>query len=264
MKIKKANLVLINFFLLENCINNSHIDTILNGHYLFGSPMENYVIYYRVSTDKQGQSGLGLEAQQKQVEEYLRNKPNAIVLEQYKEIDSGKKTNREELNKAVAHAKKAKAILLVAKLDRVARNVKLFLELLDQVRIEFTDLPSLGNGTSDSRLVLTQLSAIAEWEAAKISERTKVALAAKKARGEPMGVMGKENIKATLGKRKEQADNFAKELSAMLLPLAETMSQRKLADYLNQHGVKSPTGKEWRLNSLQNVLTRAKALKEVA
>lgn len=221
-----------------------------------------YVIYYRVSTDKQGQSGLGLEAQQQQVKTYLQSKPDAEIVSEYVEVDSGKKVNRIELNKAVADAKKNKAVLLVAKLDRVARNVKLFLDLLDQVRIEFTDLPALSNGTSDSRLVLTQLAAFAEWEAAKISERTKAALAAKKARGEPMGIMGKENIKATNGKRKEQADDFAKQLAGMLIPLAATMSQRRLVDYLNQHGVKSPNGKEWRLNSLQNVLNRAKILSE--
>ena len=221
-----------------------------------------YVIYYRVSTDKQDKSGLGLEAQQKQVNDYLQSKPDAVVIAEYVEIDSGKKVNRIELNKAVVDAKKNKAVLLVAKLDRVARNVKLFLDLLDQVRIEFTDLPALSNGTSDSRLVLTQLAAFAEWEAAKISERTKAALSAKKGRGELMGVMGKQNIKATNGKRKEQADNFAKQLAGMLIPLATTMSQRRLVDYLNQHGVKSPTGKEWRLNSLQNVLNRAKAFSE--
>ena len=221
-----------------------------------------YVIYYRVSTDKQGRSGLVLESQQQQVKTYLQSKPDAIIIAEYVEVDSGKKVNRIELNKAVAEAKKNKAVLLVAKLDRVARNVKLFLDLLDQVRIEFTDLPALSNGTSDSRLVLTQLAAFAEWEAAKISERTKAALAAKKARGEPIGIMGKENIKATNGKRKEQADEFAKSMAAMLIPLAATMSQRKLVDYLNQHGVKSPNGKEWRLNSLQNVLNRAKALSE--
>lgn len=221
-----------------------------------------YVIYYRVSTDKQGRSGLGLEAQQQQVKTYLQSKPDAVVVDSYVEIDSGKKVERKKLNKAVAHAKKAKAVLLVAKLDRVARNVRLFLELLDQVKIEFTDSPNLNNGSSDSRLLLTQLAAFAEWEAAKISERTKAALAAKKARGEIMGIMGRENIKATNGKRKEQADEFAKQLAGMLIPLAETMSQRRLVDYLNQHGVKSPTGKEWRLNSLQNVLNRAKTLTE--
>lgn len=223
-----------------------------------------YVIYYRVSTDKQGRSGLGLEAQQQQVKTYLQSKPDAEVVAEYVEVDSGKKVNRIELTKAVADAKKNKAVLLVAKLDRVARNVKLFLDLLDQVQIEFTDLPALSNGTSDSRLVLTQLAAFAEWEAAKISERTKAALAAKKARGEPMGVEGKNNIKATNGKRKEQADEFAKSMAAMLLPLENTMSQRKLVDYLNLHGVNSPTGKAWRLNSLQNVLKRAKALSEAA
>ena len=223
-----------------------------------------YVIYYRVSTDKQGRSGLGLEAQQQQVKTYLQSKPDAEVVAEYVEVDSGKKVNRIELTKAVADAKKNKAVLLVAKLDRVARNVKLFLDLLDQVQIEFTDLPALSNGSSDSRLVLTQLAAFAEWEAAKISERTKAALAAKKARGEPMGVEGKNNIKATNGKRKEQADEFAKSMAAMLLPLENTMSQRKLVDYLNLHGVNSPTGKAWRLNSLQNVLKRAKALSETA
>ena len=223
-----------------------------------------YVIYYRVSTDKQGRSGLGLEAQQQQVKAYLQSKSDAEVVAEYVEVDSGKKLNRIELSKAVADAKKNKAVLLVAKLDRVARNVKLFLDLLDQVQIEFTDLPALSNGSSDSRLVLTQLAAFAEWEAAKISERTKAALAAKKARGEPMGVEGKNNIKATNGKRKEQADEFAKSMAAMLLPLENTMSQRKLVDYLNLHGVNSPTGKAWRLNSLQNVLKRAKALSEAA
>ena len=223
-----------------------------------------YVIYYRVSTEKQDKSGLGLEAQQQQVKTYLQSKPDAVVIAEYVEVDSGKKVNRIELNKAVADAKKNKAVLLVAKLDRVARNVRLFLELLDQVRIEFTDSPNLNNGSSDSRLILTHLASFAEWEAAKISERTKAALAAKKARGELMGVKGGENIKATNGKRKEQADEFAKQLAGMLIPLAATMSQRRLVDYLNQHGVKSPTGKEWRLNSLQNVLNRAKALSKAA
>lgn len=220
-----------------------------------------YVIYYRVSTNKQGVSGLGLEAQEQQVQMYLQSKSNVEIIGTFTEIDSGRKANRIELNNAVALAKKHKATLLVAKLDRIARNVRLFLELLDTVNIEFTDLPNLGSGT-DARLVLTQLSAFAEWEASKISERTKSALQAKKVRGEPMGVKGKENIKATNGKRKEQADAFATQLAPMLLGLVKDMSQRKLIEYLNQQHVKSPTGKEWRLNSLQNVLKRAKTLTE--
>lgn len=221
-----------------------------------------YVIYYRVSTAKQGVSGLGLEAQKQQVEAYLAQRQDAEIVSEYVEIDSGKSTTRIELAKAVADTKKNKAVLLVAKLDRVARNVRLFLELLDQIKIEFTDLPSLASGTSDSRLVLTQLSAFAEWEAAKISERTKAALQAKKLRNEPMGVMGKVNIKATNNKRKELADQFAKEIAPMLSSLSKQMSQRKLVVYLNQQGVKSPTGKDWGLSSLQNVLSRIKILQE--
>ena len=219
-----------------------------------------YVIYYRVSTAKQGISGLGLEAQKQQVEAYLAQRQDAEVVSEYIEIDSGKNVTRIELAKAVADAKKNKAVLLVAKLDRVARNVRFFLELLDQIQIEFTDLPNLVSGTSDSRLVLTQLSAFAEWEASKISERTKAALQAKKQRNEPMGVKGKDNIKATNNKRKELADQFAKEIAPMLSSLSKEMSQRNLVVYLNQQGVKSPTGKEWGLSSLQNVLSRIKAL----
>jgi len=221
-----------------------------------------YVIYYRVSTAKQGVSGLGLEAQKQQVEAYLAQRQDAEVVSEYVEIDSGKNVTRIELAKAVADAKKNKAVLLVAKLDRVARNVRFFLELLDQIQIEFTDLPSLASGTSDSRLVLTQLSAFAEWEASKISERTKAALQAKKQRGEPMGVKGKDNIKATNNKRKEIADQFAKGIAPMLLSLSEQMSQRKLVVYLNQQGVKSPTGRDWGLSSLQNVLNRIKTLQD--
>lgn len=151
-------------------------------------------------------------------------------------------------------------MLLVAKLDRVARNVKFFLELLDQINIEFADLPNLKIGTSDTRLMLTQLSAFAEWEASKISERTKQALQAKKQRGELMGVMGEKNIKATNGKRKEMADKFARDIAPILNGLVGTMSQRQLVAYLNQQGIKSPTGKEWVLCSLQNVLKRINTL----
>lgn len=207
------------------------------------------------STNKQGISGLGLEAQEQQVQMYLQSKSDVEIIDTFTEIDSGRKANRDELNKAIALAKKHKATLLVAKLDRIARNVRLFLELLDTVNIEFTDLPNLGTGT-DARLVLTQLSAFAEWEASKISERTRNALQAKIRRGEPMGVMGKENIKATNGKRAEQADKFAQDIAPILLGL--NMSQRSMVNYLNKQGIKSPTGKEWGLSSLQNVLKRVK------
>lgn len=215
-----------------------------------------YVIYYRVSTQKQGFSGLGLEAQKEAVSFYLRTKPDAEILGEFTEIDSGRKVNRIELAKAVAQVKREKAVLLVAKLDRLSRNVKFFLELLDQIKIEFADLPSLQTGTSDTRLMLTQLSAFAEWEASKISERTKSALRAKKARGEPLGVKGKENIKFTNGRRKAIADQFAQTIAPILKPLVGTMPQRQILAHLNNNGVKSPTGGRWHLSTLQNVIKR--------
>ncbi|UUM29390.1 recombinase family protein (plasmid) [Acinetobacter colistiniresistens] len=92
-----------------------------------------YVIYYRVSTNKQGVSGLGLEAQEQQVQMYLQSKSNVEIIGTFTEIDSGRKANRIELNNAVALAKKHKATLLVAKLDRIARNVRLFLRTPDTV-----------------------------------------------------------------------------------------------------------------------------------
>ena len=121
-------------------------------------------------------------------------------------------------------------------------------------------MPNLVSGTSDARLVLTQLSAFAEWEAAKISERTKLALHAKKQRGEAMGVKGRENIKMTNDKRKIMADQFAIDKAPLIVPLSHQMSQRKLVAYLNEHGIKSPNGKDWGLSSLQNVISRIKTL----
>ena len=186
----------------------------------------------------------------------MKSKSDIEILGEFTEIESGRKTNRIELSKAVALAKKNKAVLLVAKLDRLSRNVRFFLDLLDQVKLEFADLPSLTGGTSDTRLMLTQLSARAEWEASKISERTKSALQAKKSQGFKLGVKGKDNIKATNAKRAEQAQAFAEALALTLAPLIGTMSLRQLASHLTANGVKSPTGGVWHLSTLQNVLKR--------
>lgn len=215
-----------------------------------------YVIYYRVSTQRQGVSGLGLEAQKAQVTSYLNSRHDVEVVGEYVEIVSGRKTNRDQLNKAIAQVKREKAVLLVAKLDRLSRNVRFFLELLDTIKIEFADLPSLESGTSNTRLLLTQLASFAEWESSRISERTKQALQAKLARGELMGVKGKENIKFTNGRRKVQADQFARQIAPIIRPLVGTMPQRQILAHLNNNGVKSPTGGRWHLSTLQNVIKR--------
>ncbi len=138
-----------------------------------------YVVYYRVSTKKQGQSGLGLEAQRSIVENFIKN---SVVVAEYTEIESGKNVNRPELNKALECCKRNNATLLVAKLDRLSRNLH-FVTSLQNSGVDFIacDLPTA------NRLTIHIIAAIAENEALLISQRTKQALAEKKKQGIKLG-----------------------------------------------------------------------------
>src|SRR4051794_29578177 len=140
-----------------------------------------HIGYYRVSTGQQGQSGLGLEAQKKAVTDYL-NGSNWELTAEFTEIESGKHEDRPELRKALAACKKHKAILVIAKLDRLARNVH-FISGLMHAGTEFVavDFPQA------NRLTIHILAAVAEHEREMISQRTKAALAAAKARGKRLG-----------------------------------------------------------------------------
>lgn len=216
-----------------------------------------YVIYYRVSTQKQGYSGLGLEAQRKAVDDYFNGKDkDGVIVGEFTEIISGKVSDRRELNKAVALAKKQGATIIVAKIDRIARNLRLFLELLETVPVKFLDFPNLDPSNYEHRMILVNMANLAEWEVNKISERTKNALQAKKLRGEPMGVTGSKHIKPVNDKRKAMADQFAQTIAPIIRPLVGTMPQRQLLAHLNANGIKSPTGGRWHLSTLQNVIKR--------
>lgn len=142
--------------------------------------MPQYVVYYRVSTSRQGESGLGLEAQQHDVRQFLRGKDQIVAT--FTEIESGKRTNRAQLAAALRECRLRRAVLLVAKLDRLSRNARFLLELLDgNVPLAFADLPN-----ADRTWV--QMKAVwAEHEGRVISERTKAALAAARARGVKLG-----------------------------------------------------------------------------
>jgi DNA invertase Pin-like site-specific DNA recombinase len=145
-----------------------------------------FVAYYRVSTDKQGKSGLGLDAQRKAVNDYLDGGDWELVAE-FTEIESGKRSDRPELAKALAACKRRKATLVIARLDRLARNVH-FISGLMETKVKFVacDMPEA------TPFMLHIYAAVAEQEARAISARTKVALQAAKQRGVRLGRTGAE------------------------------------------------------------------------
>jgi DNA invertase Pin-like site-specific DNA recombinase len=140
-----------------------------------------FVAYYRVSTDRQGRSGLGLEAQQKAVMDYLNGGAWELVGE-FIEVESGKKSDRPELSRAIDACRKHKARLVIAKLDRLSRNLA-FVATLMESGVEFVAV----DNPHANKLTIHILAAVAEHEREAISERTKAALAAAKARGKRLG-----------------------------------------------------------------------------
>ena len=173
-----------------------------------------FISYYRVSTDKQGKSGLGLDAQKAAVADRLNGGHWQIVGE-FIEVKSGKRATRPQLDAAIAACKKQKAKLIVAKLDRLSRNVSFLLKLINSgVEVLFADLPEL-NGAM-GRFMLTTMASVAELEAGLISERTKAALKAAKVRGVKLGRHGAEVLAP---KFKEEARQRAMELEPILTEL---------------------------------------------
>lgn len=207
-----------------------------------------FVAYYRVSTAKQGQSGLGLEAQKSAVEKYLNGGDWSLIGE-FVEIESGKRKNRPQLNAALALCKKSKATLIIAKLDRLARNLH-FISGLMEARIDFL---AVDNPTAN-RLTVQILAAVAEEEARAISSRTKAALASAKARGVVLGKNGKDLGMAN----RRKAMNTARELKGLISTLKTegTTSIRDIASALNSRGVSTPQGKRWHATSVQRLLKR--------
>src|SRR6516164_5502163 len=178
-----------------------------------------FVAYYRVSTGKQGKSGLGIEAQRAAVERYL-NGGNWRIIAEFTEIESGKRADRPELDKALADARARRVPLVVAKVDRLTRSVSFLSRLLDAgVDVRFADLPALEGATG--KFMLQQMAAIAELEAGMISARTKAALAAAKKRGVQLGgfrghVFTARDHKASIAVRQEQAAQRAADLMPII------------------------------------------------
>ena len=223
------------------------------------------VSYLRASTDKQGRNGLGLQAQREAVARYLNSGSWTLVAE-YIETESGKHSDRPKLGAALRHAKAIDATVVFAKLDRLTRNVDLLRTLVASgVDLMFCDLPHVPPGAM-GRFLLTQMASVAELEAGLISERTKAALAAAKARGVKLGnpngaralrgkqVGNKEAVAAIKLKAQEHATNLRSILEE--IRSQGVTSIRKMAEELNRRGVLAPRGGEWQPTTVVRLLAR--------
>lgn len=213
-----------------------------------------WVSYLRVSTDKQGRSGLGLEAQRQAVANFLNGGDWELVAE-FVEIESGKRNDRPQLASALAACRKHKGTLVIAKLDRLARNVA-FIAALMETKIKFVacDMPEA------TPFMLHIYAAVAEQEARAISERTKVALQAAKARGVKLG--GPKLAQARRAGWKTNANN-ANRFAANTRPIIERIrasgvkSLRGIAKELAARNVATARGGQWTPVQVSSILQRA-------
>lgn len=215
--------------------------------------VEKVVSYLRVSTEKQGRSGLGLDAQRAAVAQYVAGR-GAKLLQEFEEVETGKGSNalekRPQLRAAIDLAKRKKAVLLIAKLDRLARNVHFVSGLMETgVQFRCCDLPT------EDRTMIHFYAVMAEAEGRRISQRISDALQAKKAAG---GVVGNvANLQPFNGARAADAAAFAEKLRPTLQAYrAQGLTQRAIVDALNQMGSRTARGGTWSLLQLQRVLGR--------
>jgi len=220
--------------------------------------MSTFVAYYRVSTAKQGMSGLGLEAQRAAV---LAHVGRAGLLAEFTEVESGRKADRPQLAAALRHCRATGATLVVAKLDRLARDVEFVAGILNEA-VEFVaaDMPSA------NRLMLHVLASMGEYEAACISERTKAAMAAARARGQVFGCpngaaalrrAGKGNVDAVRA-LKATADSNAHALSDMVndIRAGGVSTLTGIAHELERRGARTARGGHWSATQVARLLAR--------
>ena len=212
-----------------------------------------FVAYYRVSTDRQGQSGLGLDAQREAVARHIGQ---AELVAEFTEVESGRKNDREQLAHALSLAKRTKATLVIAKLDRLARNVHFISGLLESnVPFVCADMPEA------DRTFLQMMAVFAEWEARKISERTKAALAQVKAQGRKLGSPTPElGSAAGIAKLQAKADRYAERVGPVvreIIAKTEAKTLRDIAEVLQARGIETPRGGcVWHASQVSNLLKR--------
>jgi DNA invertase Pin-like site-specific DNA recombinase len=223
-----------------------------------------FIAYYRVSTSRQGKSGLGIEAQRAAVETYL-NGGDWRIIDKFTEVESGKRSERPELDKALAAARVHRAPLVVSKVDRLTRSVAFLSRLLEAgVDVRFADLPQIEGATG--RFMLQQMVAVAELEAGMISKRTKDALAAAKKRGTKLGGFrpgAKLSAKARAQGSKVMQQRALARAADMALHIAELRAAgattlRAIASGLNERKIPTARGEGvWSAVQVARVLGRA-------
>lgn len=213
-----------------------------------------HIAYYRVSTSKQGQSGLGLEAQRKAVHDYLNYPP----IQEYTEVESGKRNDRPQLEAALAMAKLTGSTLVVAKLDRLSRNAAFLNTLMDSGQaVVFADMPHA------DRLMIGMMAQLAQWEAERISKRTREALQAAKARGRVLGGdRGHLPSVSAVGRHRsiQTRQALRRERHTMLMPHVEgaraagATTLQGIADHLNSLHITTPQGGSWHPASIKRLI----------
>lgn len=211
-----------------------------------------FVAYFRVSTERQGRSGLGLEAQQRVIADFLRNGDHQLV-ESFTEVESGRRCDRPQLTLAKAACRKHRATLVIAKLDRLARSVA-FVSGLMEGGIDFVaaDMPQA------DRFMLHVYAAMAEEEARKISARTREALASAKARGVALG--NQRNLdqarRDSLTQRQKQARHFTHNTLPIInqVQAAGITSWSGIAEALNRRGICARRGGLWHPASVRKLM----------
>ncbi|OZB51376.1 MAG: resolvase [Stenotrophomonas sp. 14-69-23] len=220
----------------------------------------NFVAYYRVSTVSQGSSGLGLEAQRAAVSSYVRS-VGGRLLHEYEEIESARSKDRPVLKESLRIARSKKAILVIAKLDRLARNVRFVSSLLESgVEFVAADMPHA------NKLTMHIISAVAEYEREMIAMRTRDALRAAKAKGVRLGSpSAREQAPIASAEASRLADEFAKGMRPVLAVLRHDglSSYADIARGLNRRGIATQRGKEWTPTGVRNVVERINRLQTI-
>lgn len=224
------------------------------------------VAYYRVSTARQGQSGLGLDAQQKTVEDYLKRAGGELV-ESVVEVESGRNCERPHLARAIAHTKLVGGELIVAKLDRLARDASFILKIVDSgVPVIFCDLPELATGDPIvGRLTLTILAAIAEFEGRRISQRVREALSRLKERNGGVATWFRQNLTddhrrkgnaVAVQTHRRKFREFVDGVRPLAASLRAGRTLSETAIELNRRGIKTRRGKPWTGATVHQLLSR--------